>query len=95
MFYSAKYILCQSFHAPMMENTAEFENIVNGVSLVKVWSFLTNAASNQFVAFHVFDTATQQNMTKAVDRIPATSVCSKYKEPFSQSVHFVARIISH
>ena len=75
MFYSAKFILCQSFHAQMMENT-KFENKMNGVSSVKVWSFLTKASSNQFGTFQVNCIVEKQNVTKAVDLIPATSVFS-------------------
>ena len=76
MFNSAKYILFESFNAPMMENTAQFKNKVTGVSLLKVWSFLTKASSNQFATFQVNCIVEKQNVTKAVDLIPATSVFS-------------------
>ena len=82
MFYSAKYILFESFNAPMMENTAQFKNKVNEVSLLKVGSFLTKATSYQIAAFQVNGIVDKQKTTN-VHLIPAQAVCSNNIHGFS------------
>ena len=82
MFYSAKYILFESFNASMMENTAQFKNKVNEVSLLKVGSFLTKATSYQIAAFQVNGIVEKQKTTN-VHFIPAQAVCSNNIHGFS------------
>ena len=50
MFYSAKYILFESFNASMMENTAQFKNKVNEVSLLIVGRY-TKILTSMFLDF--------------------------------------------
>ena len=72
----------ESFNAPMMENTAQFKNKVNEVSLLKVGSFLTKATSYQIAAFQVNGIVDKQKTTN-IHLIPAQAVCSNNIHGFS------------